>query len=271
MNATTTHRLLAIVPDSLQGAEPIEQIRRASNGGAEVHVVVPAVEATAFRHTMGDVDEPTHEAEERLRTSLERLRANGIDASGEVGDPDPVQAAQDALLKSPADEVLIFEREADQARWFEEGLLDRAQASLEPPLRMVVLHTGDADGEHVVDVEESGAGTDEKEEDDFRISENFPPLSTRDLAGIVSGIVGTIVVIVLAAAVASGSGPEAGWKAVAIGIAIFTALINMAHVVGLTLFESVHYRGGFATFFRTLSLVGTPAAILINLLILLLT
>jgi hypothetical protein len=117
-------------------------------------------------------------------------------------------------------------------------------------------------------VEEAGAGTDGKEEDDLAISENLPPLSTRDLAGILSGIVGTIVTIVLAAAVASGPGPESGWKAVAIGIALFTALINMAHVVGLTLFESVRYRGGFATFFRTLSLVGTPAAILVNLLIL---
>lgn len=57
----------------------------------------------------------------------------------------------------------------------------------------------------------------------------------------------------------------------AIGIAIFTALINMADVVGLTLFESVHYRGGFAKLFRTLSSVGTPLAILANLLILLLT
>jgi hypothetical protein len=44
----------------------------------------------------------------------------------------------------------------------------------------------------------------------------------------------------------------------------------MAHVVGLTLFESVRYHGGFAKFFRTLSLVGTPVAVLVNLLILLL-
>jgi hypothetical protein len=38
----------------------------------------------------------------------------------------------------------------------------------------------------------------------------------------------------------------------------------MAHVVGLLLMESVRYRGGFAKFFRTLSLVGTPLAIVIN-------
>ena len=52
-------------------------------------------------------------------------------------------------------------------------------------------------------------------------------------------------------------------------IAIAIALINMAHVVGLTLFESVRYRGGFAKFFRDLALIGTPLAVLANLLIVL--
>ncbi len=226
---------------------------------------MPAVEATSFRHTLGDVDEPREEAEERLRTALEELRRNGVQASGEVGDPDPVQAAQDALLKAPADEVLIFERESEQARWFEEGLFDRAQAALEPPLRLVVVHTGDADGEHVVAIEEAAAGLAAKEGDEIAISENLPRLSRSDLARILIGIVGTITAIVLAAAGAADSGSEVGWNAVAIGIAIATALVNMAHVVGLTLFESVHYRGGFAKFFRTLSMVVTPAAVLANL------
>ena len=45
----------------------------------------------------------------------------------------------------------------------------------------------------------------------------------------------------------------------AIGIAIATALVNMAHLVALTLFEAVRYRGGFAKFFRTVSLLGHPA------------
>jgi hypothetical protein len=268
--AAGTHRLLAIVTDALDGPEPIEQIRRAANGnGTEVRVVVPAVEATSFRHTLGDVDEPTREAEARLKTSLQRLRAAGVSASGEVGDPDPVQAAQDALLKAPADEIVIFERESEQARWFEEGLFEKAKASLEPPLRMVVLHAGDGDGERVVAVEEAGRGTVGKEEDDLAVSENMPQFSSRDLAGIAIAIVGTITAAVLAAVAASGSGPEAGWKAVAIGVAGGIALINLAHVVGLTLFESVRYRGGFAKLFRTLSLLGTPLAVLINLAIVL--
>jgi hypothetical protein len=272
MAASTPHRLLAIVTDVLDGEEPIDEIRRAGNGaGAEVRVVVPAVEATAFRHVLGDIDEPKREAEERLRAALESLRRHGVEASGEVGDPDPVQAAQDALLEAPADEVLIFEHESAQARWFEEGLFDRARESLQPPLRLVVVHSGGADGEHVVGVEEDGTGTTEAAESEVEIpiSHNMPQVPRRDLAGLVMGIVGTIVAIVLAAA-ASGSDSETGWHAVALGIAIGIALVNMAHVVGLTLFESVRYHGGFAKFFRTLSLVGTPAAVLINLLILLL-
>ncbi len=272
MTTASPHRLLAIVTDSLDGPEPIDEIRRAGNGaGTEVRVVVPAVEATSFRHTLGDIDEPKREAEARLRAALDSLSRNGVAASGGVGDPDPVQAAQDALLEAPADEVLIFERESAQARWFEEGLFERARESLEPPLRMVVVHTGDADGEHVVAVEEAGAGTVDADgsEIEIPISHNLPQVPRTDLVGMVLGVVGTIVVIVLAAAAAADAATETGWHAVAIGVAIATALINMAHVVGLTLFESVRYHGGFAKMFRTLSLVGTPLAVLVNLAILL--
>jgi hypothetical protein len=267
-----THRLLAIVTDELEGPEPIEEIRRAGDGdGTEVRVVVPAVEATSFRHTLGDIDEPKREAQERLRAALESLDENGIEASGGIGDPDPVQAAQDALLEAPADEVVIFEREAAQARWFEEGLFERARESLEPPLRMVVVHTGDADGEHVVAVERASAGTEDADgsEVDIPISHNMPQVPRGELAGMVIGILGTIVAIVLAAAATAEADSEAGWNAVAIGVAIAIALVNMAHVVGLTLFESVRYHGGFAKLFRTLSLVGTPLAVLVNLLVLL--
>lgn len=269
MTAVGTKRLLAIATDPIQSPEAIEQIRaRAGESGAAVRLVAPAVERTVFRHTLGDVDGGARRAERVVESSLAALRRSGVQASGAVGDPDPVLAAEDALREGPADEVVIFEHEAAQARWFEDGLFERAQERLEPPLSLVVLHD-DPDGAHVVGVERAGAGTAEPRRREVEISENLPRFSLGDLAGMVIGVVGTIVVAVLAAAAGSGTGPEAGWKAVAIGVAIATALVNMAHVVGLTLFESVRYRGGFERFFRTLALVGTPLAILINTLILL--
>lgn len=269
--APGSHRVLAIVTDPVDGQEPIEELRKGSEGSEiEVRVVVPAVEENAFRHALGDIDGPAKRAEETLHATLAALRERGVDAWGSVGDADPVLAAEDALRDQPADEVLIFEHDGEHALWFEDGLFERAQESLEPPLRMVVVEGLDGSGpEHVIAVEAAGPGIAHHAEKEVG-SAYLPGLSRADFAGILAGIVGTILVIVLAAA-ATASGPATGWNAVAIGIAIFTALINMAHVVGLTLFETVGYRGGFARFFHTLSLVGTPSAVLANLLILVLS
>jgi hypothetical protein len=176
------------------------------------------------------------------------------------------------LLEAPADEVVIFEREASESRWFEGDLTERAEEAIEPPLRIVRLASPAANGSpsHVVDVEEASRGTVDHEAEHEVGSAYLPGLSRADFAGMCAGVIGTIVAIVLAAAVSAESGgPPSGWKAVAIGAAIAVALVNMAHVVGLLLMESVRYRGGFARFFRTLSLVGTPAAVLLNLIILL--
>jgi hypothetical protein len=263
-----SRNVIAVVTDTLRGDEPVDELSRSTDGeGGGVRVIVPAVEASPLRHTLGDIDESRERAEQRLEATLRNLRRKGVEASGEVGDPDPVQAAQDALLKAPADEILFFERDDDEARWFENGLFEHAKESLEPPLRMVVLDR-ERPEERVVDVERQGAGTIDGVEHEVG-SAYLPGLSRADLAGMVAGIVGTIVAVILAAIAAGGSGTETGWAAVAIGVAIFTALVNMAHVVGLTLMEAVRYRGGFARFFRTLSVTGTPIAVLINLAIVL--
>lgn len=267
-----TRRLLAIVTEDPLGPEPLREIR--AGGGPEqgedvdLRVIVPAVEANAFRHTLGDIDEPRQEAEARLRRVLGELRANGIEAVGEVGDPDPIQAAQDALLKAPSDEIMIFEHDRAHARWFEDGLLEKAEAGLEPPLRMVALRS-DRDGEeHIVGIEIGGVGTRDPAEDHEIGSAYLPGLSRSDFAGMVAGIFGTVVAAILAGAVAADSSDVTGRAAAAILIAIGIALVNLAHVVGLTLMESVRYRGGFAKFFRNIALIGTPLAVVTNFVLL---
>lgn len=268
-----SYRVVAVITDRIGGAEAIEQLSAAA-GGEEVdlRLIAAPVEANSFRHTLGDIDGPKREASERLQASLGSLRDAGLTVRGEVGDPDPIQAVQDALLEAPADEVVIFEREAAESRWFEGDLTERAEETIEPPLRIVTLAspTGQGSTSHVVDVEKAPRGTVDHEVEHEVGSAYLPGLSRADFAGMCAGVIGTIVAIVLAAAIGAGSdGPQSGWKAVAIGAAIAVALVNMAHVVGLLLMESVRYRGGFARFFRTLSLVATPAAVLLNLIILL--
>jgi len=262
--------LIAIVTDAFGSPESVAALKRevtaAADGDAdEVRLVAPAVEANPLHHTLGDIDKPRAEAKERLERALVAAEAGGVVvASSEVGDPDPVQAAQDALLKKPADEVLVFSHADDSQAWYEGDLWKHAEDSLEPPLKLVVVDGGPDGDERVVDTETSGAGLADTDAG-IEVDSSYGPKLTRgDLSGIGVGIVGTIVAIVLAA-VATGGGTATGWRAVAIGLAIAIALVNMANVVGVLLMESVRYRGGFAKAFRTLALVGTPLVVLINL------
>lgn len=271
----TGRSLIAIVTEAFGSPESVEALKREADLGDgrddEVRLVAPAVESNPLHHTLGDIDEPRVEAKARLDRGVAAARAAGVEIVGaEVGDPDPVQAAQDALFKKPADEILIFTHAEDAQGWYEGNLWKHAEDSLEPPLKLVVVDGGPESKEHVVDTETSSAGYANTDAAGEVGSAYMPGLTRGDLAGMVAGIVGTIVVIVLAA-IATTGGTATGWRAVAIGIAIATALVNMAHVVGQLLMESVSYRGGFSKFFRDLAVVGTPVAIVANLVILLAT
>lgn len=256
--------LIAVVTPAFGSAESLAALAHEMDGmPTEVRLVAPAVEGNTLEHTLGDIDTPRVGAGERLELALAAVRATGLEASGEVGDPDPVQAAQDALLVRPAWEVLIFCHADDCREWYEGGLWQHAEESLAPLLKMVVVD-GDA---HVVRTEEAAAGHLEAS----RAAENgntyVPGLTRTDMIVLTFGIIGTITAIVLAAAATAG-GTATGWRAVAIGIAIAVALVNMSNVVGTLLMDSVRYRGGFAKLFRDLALIGTPLAILVNLAIL---
>jgi hypothetical protein len=97
------------------------------------------------------------------------------------------------------------------------------------------------------------------------LSPYLPAFGGQDLLSIVVGIAGTAATAILAAA---GPGPSSAAGAAQILIAIGVALLNLAHIVGLTLFESVRYRGWFQTFFGIVPMAVTPAAVLANALIL---
>src|SRR5436305_701531 len=132
--------------------------------------------------------------------------------------------------------------------------------------RLLAIVTGDPIGaEPLQQIRANGHSA----RDDEVGSAYVPGLSRTDFAGMVAGVFGTIAAAILAAAVTGENGSISGRAAAAILIAIAAALVNMAHVVGLTLMESVRYRGGFAKFFRYLSLIGTPLAVIVNLVLLL--
>ncbi len=96
-------------------SEPItaEQLRRAVPDHvrpeeAEVVVVAPAFQESGLRFWMSDADDAIAKAEWVRRETVQRLGADGVAASGDTGESDPLTAIQDALQSFRADRVVVF-------------------------------------------------------------------------------------------------------------------------------------------------------------------
>src|ERR1700753_606801 len=158
------HSLIAIITPAFGSPESIDalknEVSQDGNGSVpEVRLIAPAVEMNPLHHTLGDIDEPRAEAKKRLDAAVAKVRAAGLrDISFEVGDPDPVQAAQDALLARPAERILIFAHADDDKDWYEGDLWNHAEDSLEPPLKLSVVDGGPAGGGDLRDTPHPGRG-----------------------------------------------------------------------------------------------------------------
>src|SRR5204862_5894391 len=105
---------------------------------AELLVVTPALTSPA-RHWTSDEDQARAAAQKRLEASLERLGRAGIDARGEVGDGDPLQAIEDALRTFGADEVIISTHPEGRSHWLERGVVTCERVSFAVPIEHVVV------------------------------------------------------------------------------------------------------------------------------------
>jgi hypothetical protein len=132
-------RILVIANETVGGRTLLDEIRRRSEGVREdILVVVPALNSP-LRHWASDTDQATAAAQERLDASLRRLREDGIEARGEVGDSDPLQAIEDALRTFGADEVIISTHPEGRSHWLERGVVTGARERFVVPITHVVV------------------------------------------------------------------------------------------------------------------------------------
>jgi hypothetical protein len=108
-------------------SEPISarELRSAvGDGGAnnqtEVMVVAPALQQSAFRFWVSDADEAIERAEDVRRATVENLGEEGVAASGDTGESDPLDAIRDALATFPADRIVVFTHPASERRYRED-------------------------------------------------------------------------------------------------------------------------------------------------------
>lgn len=133
------HRILVVANETVGGPELITEVRgRAQGRRAVVFVVAPALNSP-LKTWMSDEDAARVTAQERLDASLVSMRSVGLDAAGEIGDGDPVQAMEDAIRTFRPDEVIVSTHPPGRSLWLERGVVERARERFEVPLTHVVV------------------------------------------------------------------------------------------------------------------------------------
>jgi hypothetical protein len=141
-------RILVVANETVGGDELSNLIvDKAAQTRANVLIVAPALNSP-LRHLASDDDPARAEAQGRLDASLEKLRRRSISARGEVGDPDPLQAIEDALRTFGPDEIIISTHPKGRSQWLEHGVIENAKQRFAVPITHVVVDL-DADREEV--------------------------------------------------------------------------------------------------------------------------
>jgi GABA permease len=132
-------RVLVVANRTLHGDELRAVLRRRAADGAELHVVAPIL-TSRTHYLASDVDQELAEARERLATALAWTRAEGVTASGNVGDPNvALGAIEDELRLFGADEVIISTYPPGKSNWLETGIVERLRDELDIPVTHIVV------------------------------------------------------------------------------------------------------------------------------------
>jgi hypothetical protein len=143
-SAEGERRILVVANETVGGATLQRCIEQRIEGVREdVLVVCPALN-TPVRHWASDEDPARAEAQVRLEESLARLRAGGVNARGEVGDSEPLQAIEDALRTFGPDEIIISTHPEGRSNWLERGVVSTARERFDLPITHVVVDLGES-------------------------------------------------------------------------------------------------------------------------------
>lgn len=130
--------VLVIASRTLGGEKLLAAVReRAATGETRFRLVVPQTKPTAG---LVIYDEAVREsAQVRVDLAMSLLTGEGIDASGEVGDPDPFLAAMDAIAARRPDEVIVSTHPATQSGWLRRDLIERIENASGLPVEHIVV------------------------------------------------------------------------------------------------------------------------------------
>jgi len=130
--------ILVLANETIGGEKLLNTVReRHARGDARFHVVVPQ---SRPRHGNVIYDEAVRDgAQVRVDLALAFMREEGIEGTGEVGDPDPLNAAKDAIAAHGLDEIIVSTLPAASSGWLRRDLPERLAEETGLPVEHVVV------------------------------------------------------------------------------------------------------------------------------------
>src|SRR6266487_1619 len=123
--------VLVVANETVIGEPLLARIReRSQRGPASFLIIAPQSDPTQAGHP---------EADRRLRRALTILRADGIDAHGQVAHPDPFTAATQAVQDERIDEIIVSTFAPSKSPWLRRDLIQRLHKATHLPVEHVVL------------------------------------------------------------------------------------------------------------------------------------
>jgi hypothetical protein len=113
-------------------SEPIsaQQLRDALGHDTEddeVMVVAPALQEGGLRFWTTDADDAIGRAQEVWHRTVGELSEHGVQAHGDTGESDPLQAIEDALQTFPAQRIVLFRHPQPEPLYREDFDLDEVR------------------------------------------------------------------------------------------------------------------------------------------------
>ncbi len=134
--------ILVVANETLTGPKLIARAREeASKGPVRVIICVPRKNPSHGNIIYADT---VFEAAQ-VRVDLARgvLRELGIDAIGEVGDPDPYTAAMDMVAEYQPDHIIVSTLPAESSGWLRRDFVQRIEDAVDVPVEHLITDPGE--------------------------------------------------------------------------------------------------------------------------------
>ena len=129
--------VLVVANQTVGGRDLFERVRTlAAEGDTRFRLVVPRSRPPAGLVIYDDAVSDASQV--RVDLAMSVLGAAGIEATGEVGDPDPFSAAMDAIAERRPDEIIVSTKPQVSSGWLRRDLIERIENASGLPVTHIV-------------------------------------------------------------------------------------------------------------------------------------